>query len=334
MTLWIATYLTIFLALPNFSPIYLKLKSHFFQNKTLTALKLSLAHLRLIKESLESGLVPEREDWNRVKTLPDPWGELFFSSLSELRNQGAPILPSLERMILSLEEERELTLEAKTKSSQAFGQVLISVLLVPFFGAVLYALLPGLEHFRGLFLALICCCVLLGFLAFFWMLLMMESARFGQVSRDHRSWILSSKIFFERMIADISGGHPPDLAWSRSIEFLHQKEPKLLEQWGAQIWEKNSTKSVHLNNAVEESIVHFGIEIRRSIQQSLVEGRGCMDRLDSIYRNYLFDLKMKIGRELQVLPNHCLKPLFILVLPAVMLLLFGSLALSMGELIQ
>jgi hypothetical protein len=334
MTLWIIAFITAFFSVPNFSTIYWKLRSHFFQSKALADLKLSIAHLRLIKESLESGLVPAREDWNRVAELPKPWGELFSASLSELRNQGAPILPSLERMILSLEEERELTLEAKTKSSQAFGQVMISVFLVPFFGLVLYALLPGLEHFKGPFISLVCFCILLGVLAFFWMLQMMEDARFGKVSRAHRTWILSSKIFFERMIADVSGGHPPDLAWGRSIEFLHQQEPELLQNWGVQIWEDISQKNTSMGNPVEESIVHFGVEIRRTIQQSLTEGRGCLDRLDSIYRNYLFDLKMKISRELQVLPNHCLKPLFILVLPAVMLLLFGSMALSFGEMIQ
>ena len=332
MILWILAFITGFIAVPNFFPLYIKLRAHFFQSKILEALKLAIAHLRLLKECLESGLVPSREDWVKTQKLPAPWGPLFSSSLTELRNQGAPILPSLERMILSLEEERELTLESKTKSSQAFGQVMISVLLVPFFGGVLYFLLPGLVHFQGLFLSLVCFCLLLGFLAFFWMLQMMEDARFGLVSRSHRTWILSSKIFFEKMIADISCGHPPDLAWSRSMEFMHRQEPELLQNWGAQIWEKTSIKSA-LKNPTEESIVQFGVEIRRSIQQSLTEGRGSLDRLDSIYRNYLFDLKMKVSRELQVLPNHCLKPLFILVLPSVMFLLFGSLAISMGTII-
>jgi hypothetical protein len=61
----------------------------------------------------------------KQKNLRPHGGELFSASLSELRNQGAPVLPTLERMILSIDEERELMLEAKTKSSQAFGQVLI-----------------------------------------------------------------------------------------------------------------------------------------------------------------------------------------------------------------
>ncbi len=333
MIIWTLSFLCLFFAVPHFSPLTQKLKEHFFQSHTLEELKISIAHLRLLKECLESGLVPDREDWARTEKLPAPWGVLFHSSLSELRNQGAPILPSLERMILSLEEERELMLEAKTKSSQAFGQVLISVLMVPFFGFILYFLLPGLAEYQGLFLSLVCFCLLLGMMAFYWMLTMMEHARYGRVSRSHRTWILASKVFFERMIADISGGHPPDLAWSKSMEFMHQQEPELLQQWGAQIWEKFPLRSLS-KNAVEESIVQFGVEIRRSIQQSLTEGRGSLDRLDSIYRNYLFDLKMKISRELQVLPNACLKPLFILVLPSVMLLLFGSLAISFGMSIQ
>jgi hypothetical protein len=329
MILWTISFLIILFAIPNFSPLYSKIKAHFFQSQTLDDLKFAVAHLRVLKETLESGLVPTRDEWNKTKELAAPWGELFSASLSELRNQGAPVLPTLERMILSIDEERELMLEAKTKSSQAFGQVLISVLLVPFFGLVIYFLLPNLAQFKTIFLSLVCFCLLLGFLAFFWMLQMMEDSRFGQVSRSRRTWILSSKIFFERMIADVSGGHPPDLAWGRAMQFMQTQEPELLQTWGVQIWEKNlSTTST--KNAVENSIMQFGIEIRRCVQQSLVEGRGSLDRLDSIYRNFLFDLKMKISRELQVLPNHCLKPLFILVLPSVMLLLFGSLVLSFG----
>ena len=163
-----------------------------------------------------------------------------------------------------LEEERELTLEAKTKSSQAFGQVTISVMLVPFFGLVLYGLLPGIDQRSGAFLSLVCCCILLGILAFFWMLLMMESARFGQVSRIRRGWILSSKIFFERMVADISCGHPPDLAWSKALEFLERRDSNSFNFGGVQIWERDSSaKKMLLNNVVEESIVQFGLEIRR-----------------------------------------------------------------------
>jgi hypothetical protein len=56
-----------------------------------------------------------------------------------------------------------------------------------------------------------------------------------------------------------------------------------------------------------------------------------MDRLDSSFRNFLLDSRMRISRELQVLPNQCLKPLFILVLPAVMLLLFGTMAIVLAE---
>jgi len=302
---------------------------HFDQNAELDKIRFTISHLRLIKESLESGLVPCREDWEKIQQLPKPWGPLFSNALAELRNQGAPLMPSLERMIFSLDEERELMMEAKTKSSQAFGQVVLSVFLVPFFALILYFLLPGLDKNQGLFLSLVAISLLLELLAFFWMLLMMEDARYGKIQTSNRTWMLSSKLFFERMIADISCGHPPDLAWNHSVNFLRKQEAILLQKWGVQLWDPLPVRGTS-QNQVEESIVQFGSEIRRSIQQSLVEGKGSIDRLESIYRNYLFDLKMKISRELQVLPNHCLKPLFLLVLPSVMLLLFGSLFISFG----
>ena len=35
-------------------------------------------------------------------------------------------------------------------------------------------------------------------------------------------------MFFERLIADISSGNPPDLAWNSAMVFLHQSIPNLL----------------------------------------------------------------------------------------------------------
>jgi hypothetical protein len=328
MTLWILVFIVFFLALPNFSPIVEKMKAHFFQQKVLDDLKSIIAHLRILKESLESGLVPNREDWEGTAKLPTPWGPIFSTSLEALRSQGAPILPSLERMILSMDEEREMLLEARLKSSQAFGQVMISVILVPFFGLILYVMLPELSEHRGLYLSLVSVCMMFGLLAFYWMLAMMEDARFGGIHRQKRTWVLSSKLFFERMIAEIASGMPPDLAWSSAMRFLCEREPNLTQGWGVQIWDPFQKKGLKTVNPVEDSVVVFGMEIRRTIQQSLTEGIASMDRLESTYRNFLMDVRMKISRELQVLPNHCLKPLFILVLPSVMLLLFGAMAIS------
>ena len=333
MTLWILSPLFFFLAIPQFNPLLEKLKAHLFQQRILESNKLIIAHLRLLKESLESGLVPTTEEWKKTTELPKPWGPLFSSALQELRNQGAPILPSLERMIQGMEEENALMLEAKMRSAQAFSQVLLSVLMIPFFAVILRYLLPEIAEKQGVFYTLFCVSMLMGMFAFYWMLQMMEDARYGNIARKRRSWILSSKLFFEQLIAEISGGHPPDVAWSKAMLSMHLRESELLQSWGVQIWETHQSKRSKRKNEVEEAIVQFGTEIRRSIQQSLIEGMGSLDRLESIHRSFQVDLKMKISRELQVLPNHCLKPLFILVFPSVLLLLFGSLGITVMKIL-
>lgn len=330
MILWTLAFLFLFLAIPCFRPVVGRIRAHFFQQRILDDYKCVAARLRILKECLESGLVPERSDWDAVSTLPEPWGPMFSESLNSLRARGAPVLPSLERMLSGMEEERALLLEAQMRSSQAFGQILVSVALVPFFAFVLYFLLPEISQTPGVFLSLVMVSLLLVFLAFFWMLLMVEDSRSGRIRRSRRAWLLSSKLFFERLIAEISGGNPPDLAWSAAMVFLQEREPDLVRSWGVRIWDRFPTLGQD-EGTLEDSILRFGLELRKIIQLSLAEGAASMDRLDSSFRNFLLDSRMRISRELQVLPNQCLKPLFILVLPAVMLLLFGTMAIVLAE---
>jgi hypothetical protein len=329
MILWTLSFLLLFLALSQFSPVVDRIQSHFMQQRIIDQFKDITAQLRVLKECLESGLVPEREEWDRVAKLPAPWGVIFSESLNSLRSRGAPILPSIERMLLSIEEERALLLESRLRSSQAFGQVTISTLLVPFFGLVIYFLMPEIAQNLEAFLVLMSVSLLMVSLAFFWMLLMMEDARAGKIARSKRSWLLSSKLFFERLIAEIASGNPPDLAWNSAMLFLEARESELLGNWGVRIWDRFPPFRQD-QGRLEDSILRFGQDIRKIIQMSLTEGAASMDRLDAAYRNYLLDTRTRISRELQVLPNHCLKPLFILVLPAVMLLLFGSMAMVFG----
>jgi hypothetical protein len=329
MILWTLSFLSLFLALSQFSPVVHRIQSHFMQQRIIDQFKDITAQLRVLKECLESGLVPEREEWDRVAKLPAPWGAIFSESLNSLRSRGAPILPSIERMLLSIEEERALLLESRLRSSQAFGQVTISTLLVPFFGLVIYFLMPEIAQNLEAFLLLMLVSLLMVSLAFFWMLLMMEDARAGKIARSKRSWLLSSKLFFERLIAEVASGNPPDLAWNSAMLFLEARESELMGNWGVRIWDRFSSFRQD-QGRLEDAILRFGQDIRKIIQMSLTEGAASMDRLDAAYRNYLLDTRTRISRELQVLPNHCLKPLFILVLPAVMLLLFGSMAMVFG----
>lgn len=329
MILWTCTYLCLFFGLQALAPVWVRLKLFFGQNRAILALRNSIHELRLLQEMLESGVVPAPEQWETIKTFPKPWGESLYASLMELRHQGAPVLPSLFRMQKTLEEQTELIQEAKVKSSQAFGQAILGMALVPVFSLVLYAMLPGIENFEKEFFLLSLFSFLVASIAFIWMLSMVEQARFGNLRSENRKWLVSVNATLERVLALISTGLPADLAWRKSIEELSSHDEKLATVWKAQVWDTDFSVAPGVMNECERLILNVGVEVRKSIQTSLVEGRACLDRIESIHRAYLLDLKMKINQELALLPNRCLKPLFIFVLPAVMLLMFGAFAISL-----
>ena len=328
MALWIATYLALFFGLLELKPVHRRLQLFLGQKKAILDLRLAIRELRLLQEMLESGVVPSPDQWKIIETFPKPWGSSFFQSLKELREQGAPVLPSLSRMQRTLEEQTELIQEARVKSSQAFGQAVLGMMLVPIFSFVLYFLLPGIEESRRSFFLLVLFSLFLSSIAFIWMMSMVDQARFGNIRSENRKWLVTVHSTVERILALLSSGLPPDLAWRQSIEELAHYDVKLATAWKPQVWDSDFSIQT-TGNECEQLILGVGVEIRKSIQTSLIEGQGCLDRIESIHRAFLLDLKMRVGKELNLLPNRCLKPLFIFVLPAVMILMLGSFALSL-----
>jgi hypothetical protein len=193
---------------------------------------------------------------------------------------------------------------------------------------VLYALLPGIEENTEAFFLLCLFCLFLSSISTIWMISMVTEARFGGLPSEKRKWLVTVNSTLERILALISTGMPPDLAWRKSIEELALTDRTLAQAWKAQVWDPDFSISSTIHNESERLMIGMGIEVRKTIQTSLIEGRACLDRLDSIHRAFLTDLKMKIGKELALLPNRCLKPLFIFVLPSVMILMIGSFAIS------
>jgi hypothetical protein len=191
----------------------------------------------------------------------------------------------------------------------------------------LYFMLPGMEKFTREFSLMVMLSLFLGAISFIWMVSMVEQARFGNIGSENRKWIVSVNVALERLMALISTGLPADLAYQKTIEELAVQDPTLAREWKPQIWDTNFSVSNPTTNETERLILGLGTEVRRAIQTSLLEGRGSLDRIESIHRTFLIDLRMRIGRELGLLPNRCLKPLFILVFPSIMLLLMGAMAL-------
>jgi hypothetical protein len=331
--LWFATFLLFAWGVHELRPMALGLRNYFLQAKEVEALRRAVNHLKLLSEMLESGIVPEAHDWRHISSFPTPWNQLVLKSVTELRAQGAPVLPTLSRMQKTLEEQAELILEGKVKSSQAFGQGFLGMILVPAFAVVLYVLMPGLQNATSEFLMIVIFSFFLSTVSLIWMTSLVDQARFGNMKSENRRWIVSVNVALERMMALVSTGLPADLAYKKTIEELATQDATLAREWKPQIWDSGHVESSLRNSSeAERLILGLGHEVRKTIQTSLLEGRGCLDRLESIHRTFLLDLRMRIGRELSLLPNRCLKPLFICVFPAVMILLFGSMGLCFQSL--
>lgn len=334
MLLWTFTFIVLILGIRDLNPLWLKLKLFLSQGAHILALRRAVEHLKLISQILESGLVPEDSDWQKIKTFPAPWGALIFQSVSELRDQGAPVLPTLHRMQTTLSNQIEQIQEAKVKSAQALGQATMAFLMIPSAALALFYLLPGIQNEVGAFFSLILFALFLNALSFIWMLSLAEKARFANLPSEKRKWMVSVDATIDRIIALISTGLPPDLAWKRALEELSFLDQKLAHAWGLLVWDTEFQKpNLSLNDA-ERLMISTGIEVKRSIQTSLVEGRPCLDRIESVQRSFQLDLKMHISKELNLLPNRCLTPLFTLVLPSFFVLLGGSFFLTMGELLS
>lgn len=70
----------------------------------------------------------------------------------------------------------------------------------------------------------------------------------------------------------------------------------------------------------------WGDELRSHLQRSVMEGRPCTERVESALAAIRLEWGARVERELQLLATRALKPLFLLVAPA----LFGLLALGLA----
>lgn len=287
--------------------------------------------LREIEETLMAGLVPPLDRWELIRTLPRPWGELAWESLHELRSSGSSLLPTLKRLRTFADAQYVALNDAKARSSQASAQVFVCSLIVPILGVSLYLILPEVE--RNLQSWIMACGLALIGNAFgcFWLFRLSDSARWAGLRSEHRSWILTVQCASERLIALIRSGHPPDLAWVKSFELIQKDSDALALSWGSTIWQ---SPKLRVSGKAEELIVHLASSFRKSLQVSLMEGRPCTERIETIIQSFKQDLETLTHRELNLLGTRALKPLFICVAPSLLGLLFFGIWLASAEVLS
>ena len=275
--------------------------------------------LHELQETLEAGLVPTQLRWQELEKLPEPWGQLASQSLLELRAQGGALMPTLKRLRALAEEHLSSLKDAKAKSAQALAQSMVCAALVPVFGSLLYVMLPGVSNRPWVWISGCALAVLSGILGAFWLLSIAESARWGGLRVHQRSWILAAQCGGERFLSLVRSGVPGDLAWTRAAELL---PTALASEWGFSVWGNPGSQGQLFGPA--QVITQMGNAVRKAVQVSLMEGRPCTERVESVLYAFREDVRAQVSRELALVATRALKPLFFCIAPALFgMLIFG-----------
>jgi hypothetical protein len=286
-------------------------------------LKRVASQLLEIEELLMGGLVPTSAHWVSIQALPDPWGPLASESLSGLRANGGALLPTLRRLRVLVQDQDQSIATAQSKVSQAFAQALVCMSLVPILGISLDWMLAAVHSHLKSWLLLVGLAMAFSALGGFWLLNMTENARWGGLRKENQSWLLIALCAGERFLALVRTGQPPDLAWIRICELLGKEARPLAEQWGFSVWDICMVSSSY--RPAERSLCAVGTAMKKAIQVSLMEGRPCLEKVETILAGLRSEMKVHVDRELTLLSTRALKPLFLCVAPGLFCLLFYSL---------
>lgn len=287
-----------------------------------TQLRQAAGLFQELEETLESGLVPQHDRWEALLQLAVPWSTLSYGALAEIRAQGGAMLPTLKRLRSLAEHHQEVLLDARSRSAQALAQTLVCLLLIPVFGLAIYFLLPAVQEEKGLWMMACLGSSILAIVGAVWLMELADQARWAGLTRDQRSWILSSQCAGERLLSVIGSGLPADIAWARAHEWLSRQCPSLSTYWGYSVWEEGLKRESSLRSPAARSLASVGQAVKGGIQMSLMEGRGCSERIESIFSSLRSEVRSHMNQEISLIPTRALQPMFVCIAPA-LFFLFG-----------
>lgn len=274
-----------------------------------------------LREKLASGWILENHDLALVSKLKAPWGILGSESIEKIRQEGAQLDPTLQRLQSAAARHAELLKNSQSKVAQTRMQAKVAFFMVPFVSWVLYQLLPGIDHEWELWLGASLAATLLTWGASIRMDQMAETARWARLVGHERGWMLDVQIFLERLAALIRSGKTPDQAWLTAVSLM----PWVLRQsWGSDFWSEDTTLSPQSKShpSLRSYLLSFGREMKEMLRFACFDGRGVLERLDHYSDNVKKEIQFYQNTEIEKLPTKALKPLFLGVAPAI-LGLFG-----------
>ncbi len=281
-----------------------------------------------LEETLASGLIPAEARWAKLRELEAPWNRLAFESLTQLRSEGAAVIPSLKRFRDLARRHFESLGEARARSSQAMAQAFVCGALAPLFSILLRALLPEVAEAGGAWWIITAVALALGLLSGAWIWKMVEGARWGGLASDEREWMLAVSVFGERLLALLRLGRAPDRAWTEALPML---PPAIVTAWGSDPWKTEGAAAAREPKNLREALLRSGVGYKKSIQASLWDGQPCSERIESALAAVRAETRAYQERELQLLPTRALKPLFLLTAPGILAILGFALFLSVSR---
>lgn len=318
MFLWIIALFLFFYAISGLTKSF---QSKFGALNFNTQIKNSNEVIVLIQnfeDQLNSGLAPSDEQWEVLQTLKGFWKNFVYSTVIEIRESGASLLPSLKRIRLLAENLKSQGLKAKAQSAQSLMQAVVCLVLSPILSYFLYLMVPELSQFQKEWIFISVISFVICLIGFFWILKLADQASWGGISKTYRDDFVLAQVFVERLVSLIESGLASDTAWTKSVEELSESSRGLSLSYGASIWTEVSKKSY------PKLLTQLGINLKKAIQYSLLEGHSSVGKLELAIEAFRIEFKTKVEEALNSLPTHSLKPLFICVAPS-LLILIGSL---------
>ena len=278
-----------------------------------------LDRLVSIRDSLKAGVFPGIEAFDR-------WGsgipvEFVFPAqvIVDLRSQGAPILPSLERLIQSIGFQLETLRQCQVRSAPAKAQALLMVAMIPMLSVVLVFMFPQIQSQFVVWTLITGLSLGISAVGMFWIWKMIQKALRAGQSIENWQQIQSFISWMNSVESEVLRGVSADLAWSHS----YQRVMSSTQIMGihSQVWDEHKPENSDIRSAV--------ISFQKSIQLSLMEGRPCLERLSTTIFDFREKVRSQVMRELEILPTRILMPLFLTLAPAVLFLLVSALWMMM-----
>lgn len=281
------------------------------------------------EEKLKSGHALSENDFARLEKLASGWRELISQSLRLLRERGASVIPTLERLRAQAEFQLRLLETADSKSAVGLMQAQFCILLGPALGCLFYSLLPELEKQSELWWFGVGVSTLVTGFGSAWMLRLVSQAKSGGVQDP--ALVKEVLLGLERWMALIRSGQSADIAWTQASLGMQNRSHTAFLFWGSSVWndeenalENRVSKEAGLSKKIRDSLSG----LRRGIAASIVEGRSILERAESNVQSLELEIEAAIQKAVEKLSVNVLKPLMVCVAPSVLGLFSWAMFLS------